>query len=264
MAERAGIGATLAAAVIFSILLASNFSVYYASQENVRLHATFNAEDALSDNGIAMAGAGGTNILLREQAFLESTTLDCSNASASVSSDISGLRDVQESANLTVMTTAGVSLGGPVKDNLTMLAPFGGYAPDFLNTVLHDEIRGGVNSLGVAYAKNETHYSHLPVSMTRMTGICDQATTEIGDVATTITPPNCTASFISSVLEAAVKGPASNARASGLYLSLGFAFLSTTPCSVYVRVSVGQAGIPGPAGEFSVQLQEGEPVEFEG
>jgi hypothetical protein len=262
MDKRAGIGATVGAAVIFSILLASNFSVYYASQENLRLHATFNAEDVLSDSSIALAGAGGTNILLREETFLQSTTLNCSDAYASLSNEVGGLSDLQETANLTVVTTAGVSVGGPAKDNLTMLAPFGGYAPGLLNTVLHNEIRGGESALGVTYAKNETHYAHLPVPIAKMSGICDQATTEIRDLFSAVISPNCTASFVSTVLAAAVKGPASNATASGLYLRLESAVASTTPCSVVVRVSVGQVGIPGPGGEFSAKLQEEEPVEF--
>ena len=37
MAKRAGIGATVAAAVIFSIVLASSFTVYHAAQEDARL-----------------------------------------------------------------------------------------------------------------------------------------------------------------------------------------------------------------------------------
>ena len=263
MAKRAGIGATVAAAVIFSIVLASNFAVYYAAQEDARLHSTSNAADALADESAAFEGAGGADILLKEQVFLESSILGCSTAGAVVSAEISSLTDIQTSANLTVVTVATPSLRGPTADNLSMIAPFGGYVTGFLDTTLHEEARGSESVLGVSYVRNETHYANLPVRIWDMAEDCNQAVSDIKRAVSSTVPPNCTTSIVSSLIAAASVGPSTKAMASGFRFAVDSTIGDVAPCSVKVTVTVSQANAIGPAGDFSVELQQEAFVDFE-
>jgi len=256
MAKHSGIGATIAAVVIFSFVLAANFAVYYAAQEDVQLHSTANAADVLADESAAFEGAEGANILLMEQTFLGSHILDCSSASAAVSAEISSLTDVQVSANLKVVTSASPALRGPATDNLSMLAPFGGYVAGFLDTALHDEAEGGESALGVSYVRNDTHFVNLPVRIGDMAGDCDQALSDIKDVVSSTVPPNCTASFVSPLITAASTAQGTRAIASGFFFGAKSALVGAAPCSVEVTVSVGQARVMGPAGDFSVVMQQ--------
>ena len=253
----------MASAVIFSVLLASGLSVYHAAQENDWLHLTSNAADAIADDGIAFEGAAGTNILLREQALLESSLFDCGSASATVSGEIEGLADTQASANLTVVTAAGPASQGPASDNLSMLAPFGGYFYGLVDTVLHEELKGAASPLGVSYAKNETHYVHLPVRMGEMASDCDQALSDIEDAVSNTSLPECTASAVNSVIAKAEGGSSSRAAGSGFQLAVDSALVGAAPCSVDVRVEVSQVGVVGPAGSFSVALRGEEIAVFE-
>jgi len=263
MVERAGIGATVAAAVIFSILLASNFAVYYSAQEDAQLHSTSNAMDALADESAAFEGAGAADILLREQAFLGSKILDCGSAISMVSAEISSLVDVQTSANLTVITSASLAPERPAADNLSMLAPFGGYVAGFLDTVLYQEAKGSENALGVSYVRNESHYVNLPVRIGDMAEDCDLTLSNIESLASSAVPRNCSVSTVSSLVAAAAEGSDMEATASGIHLVAGFTIVGMAQCSVKVTVTVSQDDVMGPGGEFTVKLQGGALVDFE-
>ena len=263
MVKRSGIGATVAASVIFSILLASNFSVYYASQEDARLHWTSNAEDALADESAAFEGAGGANILLKEQVYLESSILYCGSAPAAVSTEIGSLADMQASENLTVVTTASPTLShGPAVDNISIFGSFGGYIPGFLDTTLHEEAKGSESGLGVSYVRNETYYANIPVRVGAMAEVCDQAFSDIEEGVSSIRP-NCTLSSVTTLIARVAMVPGTEAKVSGFRFDVVSAIRGVDPCSVAVTVTVIQADVMGPAGAFSVELQREGLVVFE-
>ena len=263
MANRAGVGATLASAVIFSVLLASNLSVYCAAQENSRLHLVSNAEDAIADDGVASEGAAGTNILLREQALFESNVFECESATAAVSWEISKLTDVQESASLTVVTAASPVSWGPASDNLSMLAPFGGYIKGLVNTGLHEVMKAAEAPLGVSYERNETHYVHLPVRLEDMASDCDRTLSAVEGAVSITTPPECTPSVVYPIIAEAAGALSSRATGSGFRLSVHPAIVDTAPCTADVVVEVSQTNVVGPAGNFSVELLEEGAAVFE-
>jgi len=222
-----------------------------------------NAADTLADESLALEGAGAVNILLKEQAFLGSGILDCGSALSAVSAEISSLTDIQSSPNLTVVSSASPTLRGPAVDNLSMLAPFGGYVSSFLDTALHEDAKGSESLLGVSYSRNETHYAHLPLRIGDMVGYCDRALSEIeGAVSSTVTP-NCTASVVSPLIAAAASTTAMKATASGFRFTVDATIVGVAPCAVEVTVIVSQANVPGPEGAFTVELQREGLVDFE-
>jgi len=263
MAKRSGVGATVAAAVIFSILLASNFSVYYASQEDARLHATANAEDTLADEAAASEGAEATDILLKEQVFLESNLFSCGTAPAAVSTEIGSLSDIQVSQNLSVVTTASPTLSqGPAIDSISMLGSFGGYVTGYLDTTMHEVAKGSESALGVSYARNETHYANLPVRVADMAEVCEQAFSDIEGVHSAPLP-NCTVSNVAPLIAKVAMGPSTMAKDSGFRFAVASTIVGAAPCSVELTVTVSQANVMGPAGAFSVELQREGLVVFE-
>jgi len=262
MGKRTAVGATVASAVIFSVLLASSLSVYCATQEGHRLHLVSNAADAIADAALAIEGAGATNALLKEQALLGSQVLDCGSASATLSEEISGLGETQTSSNLTVVATASLASQGPASDNLTMLAPFGGYVEGAVNTALYEQMRGATAQLGVYFAKNESHYVHLPVRMVDMASDCSLALSEAEEAISTTVAPECTPSAVSSIIDEAVGESSSEASSSGLRLAVYSHLNGTAPCSVDVTVEVSQPSVAGPGGNFSVELRGEETAVF--
>jgi hypothetical protein len=263
MAKRAGVGATVAAAVIFSIVLASSYTVYYSAREDARLHSVSNGADALADEDVVFEGAGAANILLKEQAFLESNILECGSAVAASSAAIGRLTDIQTSANLTVLTSATPALQGPASDNLSMLAPFGGFVAGFLDTALHEVAKGDDSALGVSFSRNETHYVHLSVRIGAMAGDCDRALSGIRGAVSSTIPRNCTGSVVSPLIAVAATGAASKAMASGFRFAVDSAVVGVAPCTVQVTVTIAQNNVPGLAGDFSVELRQEEVVAFE-
>lgn len=256
MGERDGIGATIASAVIFSVLLVSNFSVYFAAQQDVRLHMVSNAEDALADWSIVLTGAEAANVLLREQAFLMSTELYCGNASAVVYAEIGALDTTQEAANLTATTRAAPSLQGGMADELPMLASFDSFVTGYLDTSLYTEVRGGDASLGVTYALNETYYVNLPLRLGQLVEDCESALSDIVDAAATTVPGNCTASVMTPLVVGAASEAALVAREAGFEFSVEATVADVDPCTAYVTVMLGQANIMGLGGSFNVSMHE--------
>ena len=262
MVRRTGVGASVASAVIFAVLLASSFTVYHAAQENVRLHAIANAEDSLADSSAAFAGAGAMNILLKEQAFLQSNEFDCRNASAVVMREVGTLADVQESENLTVVTSASPADGGAATNNLSMLAPFGGYVPGAVDTALHQEESGNVGALEVSYARNETRYVNIPARLGEMAADCAMAASAIAASLSASNPGNCTATAVDSVVSRAAEPAREAAEGTGFGFSVEAWIIGLVPCSVEVVVLLSQPDVLGPAGSFSVRMQEELTVDF--
>jgi len=180
-----------------------------------------------------------------------------------VSAETSTLMDVQSSANLTVVTSASLTVQGPAADNLTLLAPFGGYVKGFLDIALHEEAKGGESVVGVSFARNETHYANLPLRIGDMSEDCDRALSNIKDTVSSTVAPNCTASVVSPLIAAAASSTGASAASLGLRFAVDTIIVDVAPCSVEVTVIVTQPIVLGPAGAFSVECHQGGIFNFE-
>jgi hypothetical protein len=263
MGKHPGIAATTASAVVFSILLVSNFAVFFAAQDRARLYSQFNGEDSLGDNAIAMVGAGATNLLEREQAFLDSVVLPCDRASALISSEVAGFADVQRSSDLTVWTSATMTNEGSATDDLSMVAPFNGLIPGDLDFAVRVVASGVDTAAGITYHRNETHFVHLPVRIQAAEADCLGAIRNVSAAVSDAAPPNCSATAIAPLLDEAIQGEASKASHDGFTLGFEFEVVKSIPCSVSLMISVDQLGIQGPGGLFSLRMREEASVSFE-
>lgn len=262
MVRRLGIAAASASAVIFSILLASNLLVFAASQGRERMYLQADSADSLADNAEALMGAGGTNVLMEAQAALASTPLDCHSASGAVASIIGGLSDSQRSGDLFVNVSSSPYGGGTVGDNLSMLAPFGGSVSGEVDISLAMVASGNDSAAGVSLARSEVHLAHLPVRLGSLVADCLAAVSSISRAISAAGPPNCTRDALAPLVEGAGDAAATAAAADGFSFGLTFSAAAGASCTVSFAVTLGQRGIQGPEGPFSIQVRAEDSVSF--
>lgn len=256
MVVRIGIGATAAAAVVFSILLASNIIVVAASQDRERLYSVSDAEDSLGEGAVALTGAGAMNILLEAQAALAARPLDCQNAPGAAAAMVGNLSDLQEYGGLTVSSTARLAQG-PGRDNLTMAAPFAGSVPGEVDISVSMTASGSSLSGEVTFGKSEVHFFHLPVQLNRLSSDCVWALTGVLDALSAEAPSNCTRGAIGPLVLNASRRAEAAVAADGFAFTLSYALVPGGSCGVSLRVQVQQAGVEGPGGPFTVKLEGG-------
>ena len=255
MVKRLGIGAASASAVIFSVILLSNFALYTASQDRERLYSQSDAEHSFVVSAVALMGATGANLLLEAQSAIGSETLDCSTATAIVASEIGSLGDVQRAGDLSVFAySRGVAVGYST-DNLSMLAPFNGSVASDLGVSVGMHAVGRDDSSGVSMSKFESHLVHLPVRLGSLVANCLGSLQTLSKAVSSTHLANCTTSTVTPILSKVTLGLAANASREGFQLGIGFAIASAKPCSVSIHVSIEQADVQGLGGAFSVRLQ---------
>jgi hypothetical protein len=262
MGKRLGVGAAAASAMIFSVILLSNFALYAASQDRARLYSESDAEHSLSISAVALMGAAGANVLQEAQSAIGSETLDCPTALGVIASEIGGLGDVQREGDLSVFASSRAVGVGYSTDNLSMLAPFNGSVASDLGISVGMYAVGKDSSAGVSMGKFESHLVHLPVRLGSLVADCLGSLRTLSEVASSTRLSNCTDSAITSVLAKLSLGLSTNASRDGFQFGLGFAIASTKPCSVSFQVSIEQADIQGLGGVFSVRMQAEELVSF--
>ncbi len=263
MVRRAGVGATAVSAVVFSLILIANTTVYFASRDRAHAYDQSNLEDFFADSSVALSGAAGSNLLVRAQMALSFGPLGCAGADLHLSQLIGGLADLQTVDNLTVTATAALVSAGANADNLSMLAPFAGFEPAELNIAFRTVASGGDSSLGVSLAKSETHYAHLPVNLEDLISLCLAALGGITNALSGQQVQNCTASSVLPLIDAAALPYSVTASDEGFRIGVNSTVVRTVPCSVSFQVSVQQAEVEGPAGYFSVLVREAALASFE-
>lgn len=256
MVPRSAIGATSAAAVIFSIILVSNAALFYASQDREALYSKSDIESSLNDSAVVLAGVGGATILLGVQRALESQTLGCSVAEMRVSSMISGLAYFQKANNVTVSVSARAGPEWAKQDNFSMLSPYNGSSVGDLNILLHIAANGENELAGVSYARNEVHVVHLPVHLESAVQDCLASVKVVAISAASITPANCTRSAVGAAMNSAEIAASAMTSSDGLDFAMRYNVEDGPSCSVNYWISVAQPDIAGPAGYFNLHLQE--------
>ena len=259
MVLRVGIGASAAAAVIFSILLASSILVFAASQDRERLYSVSNAEDTLGGEAAALMGAGGMNILLGAQASLAARTLDCRSAQEAADAVVGNLSDFQRSGGVTVDSSARPAPDAAAPDNLSMVAPFNGSVLGDLDISISMTVTGSSPSGAVSLGKSEVHFVHLPVQVGRLEADCIDALDGIAQALASESPGNCTSETAGPLVLEASRGPSAEVAADGFGFGFGYSLIPGEECRVSLLVQVQQEEVEGPGGPFTVRL-EGEGV----
>jgi hypothetical protein len=257
MVHRRGVGASIAAASLFSLLLVSNFAMLGAAQDRERLNGRWDAESYLYDSAQVLTGTVALSILDNVQAILSKGVFDCSNARALVSEEVAGLSTSVNIGPLRVSELVSVSPDVKADDNLSMLSPFNGSGDGRLSLSLMVIASGDLSGAGVGFSKNDTHVLNLPVRFSEILAFCTDSVRVVGDYLSRTSVTNCTWDVIGPVASSVGANLAGDARRMGLTYSLSLQIESKTDCRVSFRSSVSQLGIEGPGGQFSVEAELG-------
>jgi len=256
MVKRSGIGASAVTAVIFSVLLISNFTVFMAAQDRQKLYIQADTEDSLSNGASVLAGVSAISLLGRAQDALAATTFICSTAVESTAKLIADLSDIERIDGLTVITSASLAPSAPYNDNMSMVKPFDGSLAGYVDILLEIRAFGSSASAGVSLEKTEAHLVHLPVRLEAASSTCTAGVELLKASLEGSRPSNCTASAIGPILTRASSGPSAMAASAGLGFGIRYTIDGSTGCSVYFTLYISQNGIGGPHGAFSVRMQQ--------
>lgn len=257
MVKRTGIGASAVTAIIFSVLLVSNFTVFMAAQDRQRLYIQADAENSLSSDALVLGGVGAMNLLGTAQDYLATTGFNCATAVQSSMNMLASLYDVERTGRLTVVTSASLAPGVDENDNMSMLKPFDGSQSGYVDISLRISSSGSYTSPGVSLERTESHLVHLPVRLEALASICSMGVRTLEASLEGSRPSNCTTSAVAPILSRASAGPAGMASSAGFAFGVSYAMDDSVGCSVHFNLDISQNGIEGPHGSFSVRMQEG-------
>ncbi len=254
---RKAIAATITSLVIFGTLVASNFALYASQEQGVVLHAVSDQARAVATEADFAKGLVALSLLRTSQSVLEASSPSCSDPleampalrSIVLSSSLGGI-----AANL----RGAVTWSGVQSDNLTLLSPFTGFVPGYLNFAF--SVNLGFSTSLVQYHKVEVHYLHLPVLYDASIAACLSA---VGYLRSKIqglkrTPGVCATPSILAAIAEADRHYSTLARDAGLTLSISSSTDRGILCpTIGYEVVVSQYGIPGVSGEFTWRVSEG-------
>lgn len=256
MVRRRGLGATLVAAAVFSVILVAGLSVYAAAQGREGLYSRADAEDSLSASFGVLESAEGVNLIMGVQGLVGSQPLWCPTALATIAQGVRSLVQLQSDGNLTVRSQAELIPATDVTDDFPPLRPYNGSVAGELDLAL--AINGsGSSGSDVTLSRAETHYVHLGLHLDSAVRDCTNAVSAIQHALTESGLPNCTYSGAGAAVNDAVRGPASAAEADGFEFGVSYSVAAGQSCRVTFLVSLSQDGIQGPEGPFGSLFEEG-------
>ncbi len=136
MARRhAAVAATLTAFVIFGTIVASNYALYESEEQRAILYALSDQAHYIGVEAEFAKGAAALTLLHASQVILERIGKpSCSHPSEALS-PLQSLLVSQSLGHVKATLRGFVAEGGAESDNLTVLTPFNGFVPGYLNFV---------------------------------------------------------------------------------------------------------------------------------
>lgn len=256
MVRRRAIGASLAAAFVFSTLLLSNFALLASADQRERLSVVVNSESDLGDTAVVLAGSQSLGILLSLQDMLASKPHQCPTVLEQVKRfvgtvDLSGTQD-----GISVEESAVVVGGAVLPDNFSIIWPFNGSFPGGINLDVKVAWTGTSPLGDVSYHKTEVHRENLPVLLNLTASFCEASAAEIRSLLEGNPFPTCDASTIGLPIVALGEALRSRAAAEDLEFTVSYQVISSPGCYVDFTLRVTQNGVLGPGGAFTVGLEE--------
>ena len=251
------IAATITSLVIFGTLVASNFALYASQEQDVVLHAVSDQAKAVATEAEFAKGLVALSLLRTSQSILEASGHSCSDPLESMPA----LRSIVLSSSLggtAANLRGGVTWSGAGSDNLTLLSPFTGFVPGYLNFALSVNLVSSTSL--VQYQKEEVHYLHLPVLYDQSIAECLSV---VGYLHSKIqglkrTPGVCATPSILAAIAETGRHYSTVAAEAGLTLSISSSTDRGVHCpTIGYQVVVSQFGVPGVSGEFTWRVSEG-------
>lgn len=256
MADRRAVGASLAASVIFSSILISNFVLVSAERQKFELTSIASEERGFYDQAVVVKAAAIVGLLDKMQEALSSRTFQCANATIAISllassekSDV-GWQGVSASAQLSA---------GPqqtISDDVLALAPFNGSVTGLANFEVRLSVVGKSPDSSVALGANESHLVNLPIRLPALVSTCLQSVGLVLSSLEGVGGQLCNATVVENTINPVASALESEAASSGFLLTISYALVPGPACAVSFTVFVLQDSIPGPDGPFSFSASE--------
>ncbi len=256
MGDRKAIGASLAAAAIFSVILIANAALLSGSEEHEVLAAQGDAESYLAANSSALQATIALALLDGLQESLSARTLPCVNSSAYVEASVDGVPFNQSMSQVSGSGELEPGMNLTEADDFTALYPFNGWRGGDLNVLSDEVVTGGVEYFGVSLNVSQQYRLSLPVRLGRMSEICVDALAAAEAPLVQLSASGCNASAVGQAVDAVASEMRASAESYGLEASLGYTLEPLSRCSVVLLSEVNETGIQGPLGTFSVALEQ--------
>jgi hypothetical protein len=253
---RRGVGASIAAAYLFSILIFANVVVFESSQASERLASQSEAEVQTYDQAHLLSGVAALELLDRVQSFISLGQFQCSNMSEVIGSSIALLRSSATEGTLSVNETLSPGPTWRVDDNLTMLRPFNGSNPGDLSLSVLTVESGGSPSSGVVLHRVEAHVMNLPVHIPTLVSFCLSSVRYLEDYLSNSSVSSCAVGTLDPLLAVPTSTLMGEAGALGMAYSLTYSFSTSGVCGLEFISHVSQLGVAGPLGEFDASVEQ--------
>ncbi len=255
MATRKGVAASIAATILFSSLIVSNFVIFSGSEEDFRLVSLATEERAFHVQSVLITETSALDMLDGAQRLLSSGHFTCSNATDSVAHVISSEVVHLSWGGLRADSTMTLSSGDPARDNLTGLHPFNGSVGGMTDLSAFIAVQGNAPDGSVRYFRSEQHLLNIPLRLGALTERCLDAESEVSAALASLGGQACNSSSLAGV-ETLVASEVESAAAAGFSLSIDYFVTSAQPCRVGYRISAEQANVAGPEGAFTFAEDE--------
>lgn len=257
MVQREGIGATITAAVLFSVLIFSSLVVFSTSANQEMLASDANEVGLLNDGAQISASVYGLRLLDQAQGLLGSRAWQCSTAVSSIREGISSFVSSDDEASGSIHGNATVIQGSDLVDDLPLERPFNGSVPGYF-TIELDLQASETGAGGVSYHASQHELLNIPARLTSLISLCESSVLVVKKTVILNPFDGCNESLLRAEISDAVAPLVKEASSQGLRLSVSLSVNGGSLCSLWIVASVSQSGIQGPDGTFTLRVEQEE------
>lgn len=256
MASRNAVGASIAAAIVFSSLLVSNFALVAGTQQRFHLISVAAEEQELYNRAAVLEAGSVVALLDSVQHAVSSRTFSCSGARG----QLAGLLSDETAAESLDWVSASSSLSpgpaGTVYDALAGVGPFNGTRAGDLSLSAHVVLAGKAPDSSSTLGLEEMHVVSLPLRLSDLLTTCLQAYGAASSALTAMGAQICNSTALAMVLAPLEMALRTGAAESGFTLTVSYGVLGSGACGAAFAVSVTQSAVAGPEGPFSFTAEE--------
>jgi hypothetical protein len=256
MATRKAVAASIAAAILFSSMIVSNYVIFSGADENFRLVSIATEAREFRVQATLITDVAVLDLLDGAQELLSSGHFYCSNASESVAKVIGSEEVLLDWGGLRANTTASLAPDEAVPDNLTGLHPFNGSVTGMTNLRAAALVQGMSPDGSVQYYRSEQHLLNIPLRLGSLTEHCLGAEAALSAALSGFEGRACNSSSVAAVVSQVASEVSESASADGFAVSVSYSIVSAQPCKVGYLIDAEQLGVQGPEGAFAFTEEE--------
>ncbi len=261
MVQRTGVGATIAAATLFSILLFSSLILLSASANQEMLASEANEVGLLNDVAQISAATYGLHLLDQMQGLLGSRAWQCSSVMSSVPEAVSSFVGSDNQVQGSIQGNAMLEQGTRLVDDNPMDYPFNGSEPGYATIELNLQT-SETGAGGVSYHAQQHEVLSLPALLSSSVSLCESAFPAVMAYLSN-SATDCEEKLMKPEVSDAVAPLEEEASSLGLRLTISSSLSKGPECLLRVTAAVSQGDVHGPEGTFTVRVEQEEELSIQ-